>query len=141
MTRPPSWSGMCFNTSLVMRYMPFRLVSTILNHFESSGSSIRLRPEIPALFTRIWMAPHFETISSTARWISSFFRTSIAIGRIGSPSFSNSAAALARRERLREPMATFARFLAICSPMAFPIPVPPPVTRAILSCNIVPIKQ
>jgi len=41
-----------------------------------------------------------------------------------------------RWEGLREVMATFARFLAICSPIAFPMPVPPPVTRAILSSSM-----
>ena len=51
-TRPPGDRHMAQNR-LVIKYMPFRLVSMMSNHFESSESSIGLSPEMPALLTKM----------------------------------------------------------------------------------------
>src|ERR1041385_1894420 len=118
-------------TRLTRRNADLRLISTILSSCSSVASSAgpfwRL---VALLLTRMPIGPSARSVSRTARSSSSRFPTGQASGSTRPGRSASSPAVFSSTSSFRLAMATSAPAAASRAAMAFPMPRPPPVTRA-----------
>src|SRR5438046_2930382 len=129
---PPPCAIICLPASLQPRNTPFRLMPTTVFQTLIAMSSGFARKEAPALFTMTSSRPISSAARSTMALTWSSCRTSTAIANEGRPRSRMAFTTASRCSSLREQMATSAPALANSIGMAFPMPVPRPVTIAVL---------
>src|SRR3989338_1925618 len=113
------------NTSLVARYTPPRLVSTISVNTRSFVLSNFLKTVTPALLTRMSTGPRLRTMRTCARRTDELFRTSHAHRTMR----ADDAATRVMRAAERDVTPTAHPALANASASARPMPLPAPVTQ------------
>src|SRR5881409_121329 len=114
------------------RNAPVRLMPTTVFQPLTEMSSGLARNEAPALFTMMSSRPHSWTTRSTIALTCSSWRTSTAIANDRWPASRTALTTGSRCSSFREQSATSAPALANSIAMDFPMPVPPPVTIAVL---------
>src|SRR5436309_4246145 len=129
---PPPWAIICLPAHLQPRKTPFRLMPTTVFQPLIEMSSGFARKEAPALFTMTSSRRHSSAARSTMALTWSSCRTSTAIANERRPRSRMAFTTGSRCSSLREQMATSAPAFANSIAMDFPMPVPPPVTIAVL---------
>src|SRR5690349_6033629 len=122
----------CLPAHLQPRNTPLRLMPMTVFQPLIEMSSGLARNDAPALFTMMSSRPHSDTARSTIPFTWSSWRTSTAIANVRRPRLVISLATGSRCSSLREHSATSAPARANSIAIDFPMPVPPPVTRAVL---------
>src|SRR5206468_1244591 len=129
---PPPWAIICLPAHLQPRKTPFRLMPTTVFQPLIEMSSGFARKEAPALFTMTSSRRHSSAARSTMALTWSSCRTSTAIANERRPRSRMAFTTGSRCSSLREQMETSAPAFANSIAMDFPMPVPPPVTIAVL---------
>src|SRR5262245_15932099 len=122
----------CLPAHLQPRNTPLRLMPITVFHPLMEMSSGLARKDAPALFTMMSSRPHSDTARSTMPLTWSSCRTSTATANVRRPRLVISLATGSRCSSLREHSATSAPARANSIAIDFPMPVPPPVTMAVL---------
>src|SRR5579884_687725 len=118
------------------RKAPVRLLSRVSCHSAREISqSGAVGPMVPLLFTRISTRPNVCKVCSASWRTLSSWRISVGTARALRPSASIIARVSSKASWVREASTRCAPSLAKASAIACPMPRPPPVTTAILSCN------
>ena len=134
MMRPHPFSRMCGTTRLTRSTAANRFNSNTLLH-SSSGvpSSVLPPPAVPALLTRMSIAPNSPNVSSTSFWRSaSSIRSATTASARAPPRSPSSPAACRSSSSLREQIETLHPSSTSASEMPRPMPLLPPVTMATL---------
>src|SRR5882724_4442301 len=132
MTPPVACCIICRPAHLQPRNAPVRLMPTTVFQPFTEISSGLARKEAPALFTITSSWPHSWTARSTIAFIWSSWRTSRAMANDRLPTSRTALTTGSRCSSLREQRATSAPARANSIAMDLPMPVPPPVTIAVL---------
>src|SRR3990172_8815993 len=132
MMTPPPCCIICRPAHLQPRKAPVRLMPTTVFQPLAEMSSGLARNEAPALFTMMSSRPHSATARSTMALTWSSWRTSSATAKVRRPRSRRALVTGSRCSSLREQMATSAPARANSSAIDLPMPVPPPVTIAVL---------
>src|SRR2546425_10765143 len=114
------------------RNAPVRLMPTTVFQPLTEMSSGLARNDAPALFTMMSSRPHSWTARSTIALTCSSWRTSTAIANDRRPASRTALTTGSRCSSFREQSATSAPARANSIAMDLPMPVPPPVTIAVL---------
>src|SRR5256886_3637627 len=129
---PPPRSIIIRPAACENRKTPVRLTSRTFCQPSSGVSSAGAPHDVPALLTRTSRRPSSSIVRSQTACTSAGSRTSQRMPRAFTPSSDSSAAACSQRSTLRAQRTRFAPSSAKASAICRPIPVPPPVTIAVL---------
>ena len=133
MITPPVFCGIiCLPAHLQPRNTPLRLICTTVFQPLIEMSSGLARNEAPALLTMMSSRPHSATARSTIPLTWSSWRTSTATAKVLRPRSVMALATGSRCSSLRLQRATSAPARANSIAIDLPMPVPPPVTMAVL---------
>src|SRR6185295_6669780 len=133
MITPPVFCAIiCLPAHLQPRNAPVRLIPTTVFQPFTEMSSGLARNDAPALLTMTSSRPHSETARSTIALTWSSWRTSTATAKVRLPMSRMALATGSRCSSLRLHRATSAPARANSIAMDLPMPVPPPVTMAVL---------
>src|SRR5205085_1121576 len=129
---PPPRSSITRAAACEKRKTPVRLTSTTFCQPSSGIPSAGAPQAVPALFTSTSSEPSSPSVRETTVCTSSGSRTSQRSASVRTPSSASSRAAASQRSTLRAQRTTFAPTSASASAIRRPIPLPPPVTIAVL---------
>jgi hypothetical protein len=122
----------CLAKARVQRKVPFMQVSTIRSQSSSVMLTIGAIAAVPALLTSIWTGPNRSRASSKASSMSAA-EVTLPVEKASLPpaADSSSLAASAECSGMTSRTTTSAPRASSSAAIAFPIPRPPPVTRAV----------
>src|SRR3984893_4626020 len=127
-----------FATALLSRNTDFKLVSNTESQFASFASWKGPKYPMPALFTKISIAPNACFVFCTSDSISPGRVTSAAVKKIAAPVLLNSSATLSSLSTCRAHKLSFAPILPSLRATANPIPRLAPVIKATFPSKIFP---
>ena len=132
---------MCLSTCLAQSMLPVRSMANTSFHCAKFISTTRaVGPPIPLLLTNISILPNAVNVSCTIRSICFSSVISVCMAFAVPPWVLISSAVSSILERVRAAITTLAPSEANAIEMALPIPFPPPVMIATLSCNLIEVR-